>query len=264
MKKGMITTVLLIIYTGFCQLTFGQTVINMQKEGGVFTVPCTVNGLKLKFIFDTGASDVSISLTEALFMLKNGYLKSEDIVGKEYYQDATGKISAGTKIILRNIEFSGLYLKDVEASVVNELSAPLLLGQSAMAKLGKFQLDPNNGQLTIVNGSANNSSTQSYTSNTSSNNTTYKTFKMIGAPTLPNESQYEVIGSLNEGLAVVKKNGLYGYVDAKGTIMIPIIYIQGLCFMNGVAEVIENVNGTNKMYFIDKNGNRTKRTYSSN
>jgi clan AA aspartic protease (TIGR02281 family) len=263
MRKGTIVTALLI-FAGVFQNVFGQTIINMQKEGGVFTIPCTVNGLKLKFIFDTGASDVSISLTEALFMLKNGYLKSEDIVGKEYYQDATGKISAGTKIIIRNIEFSGLYLKDVEASVVNELSAPLLLGQSAMAKLGKFQLDPNNGQLTIINGATNNSSATNSSNNIHSNNTTYKTYKMIGAPNLPNESQYEVIGSLNEGLAVVKKNGLYGYVDVNGSTVIPFKYIQGLCFMNGVAEVIENVNGTNVMYFIDKNGNKTKRTYSSN
>ena len=58
------------------QLSFtgqSQTVIKMKKEGGVSIIPCKVNGLNLNFIFDTGASDVSISLTEANFMLKNGY-----------------------------------------------------------------------------------------------------------------------------------------------------------------------------------------------
>lgn len=144
-------TIILSIFFGIQSLiSFSQTTVYLQKDGGVYTVPCIVNGLNLKFIFDTGASDVSISLTEAMFMLKNGYLKSEDIIGKEFYQDATGKISAGTKILLRNIEFSGLHLWNVEASIVNELSAPLLLGQSAMAKLGKFQFDPNSGQLIII------------------------------------------------------------------------------------------------------------------
>mgnify|MGYP002776377742 CR=1 FL=1 len=47
---------------------FSQTVIIMNKENGVYTVPCKINGLSLKFIFDTGASDVSISLTEAMFL----------------------------------------------------------------------------------------------------------------------------------------------------------------------------------------------------
>jgi len=124
----------------------------MQKESGVYVVPCKVNELNLKFIFDTGASEVSISLTEALFMLKNGYLSREDILGKEYFTDATGAISVGRKILLRKIEFEGNVIYNIEASVVNTISAPLLLGQSAMAKLGKFQFDPLNGTLVILNG----------------------------------------------------------------------------------------------------------------
>ena len=53
----------------------------MKREGGVSIIPCKVNGLNLNFIFDTGASNVSISLTEASFMLKNGYLEEGDIIG---------------------------------------------------------------------------------------------------------------------------------------------------------------------------------------
>ncbi len=130
--------------------SWAQTTIKMEKDGGVFTIPCTVNGLELDFIFDTGASDVSISLTEALFMLKNKYMNEEDIVGEEYFEDATGTVSAGTKVILRKIEFAGYTLTDVEASVVHELSAPLLLGQTAMEQLGKFEFDPVKGTLTIL------------------------------------------------------------------------------------------------------------------
>lgn len=134
----------------------GQTIIKMQREGGVFTVPCSLNGVKLKFIFDTGASNVSISLTEANFLFKNGYLTKEDILGNESYLDATGSISVGTKINIKKLEFSGLILNNVEASIVHKLNAPLLLGQSAMAKFGKFQFDPNNGTITILNGASNN------------------------------------------------------------------------------------------------------------
>lgn len=49
---------------GFTALS--QTVIQMKRQGGVSIIPCKVNGLQLSFIFDTGASDVTISLTEAL------------------------------------------------------------------------------------------------------------------------------------------------------------------------------------------------------
>ncbi len=262
--KKIFTTSLTTFLLGLSLTAFGQTTIQMRKEGGVFTVPCKVNGLDLRFIFDTGASDVSISLTEALFMLKNGQLTSSDILGKEVYQNATGDLSVGTKIILREILFSGLTLYNVEASIVHELSAPLLLGQSAMSKLGKFQFDPNNGLLTIMNGTSNSYTFTTQQTNTNNKIFNFKTQKAIGAPSVPNENQFEFIGSLNDGLACVKQNGLYGFIDKNGKIVIPIKYVQALCFMHGVAEVIDNANGTNISYYIDTNGNRTNRTYRSN
>ena len=41
------------------------TKVYMEKSGGVYFVPITVNGLDLKFIFDTGASSICISAAEA-------------------------------------------------------------------------------------------------------------------------------------------------------------------------------------------------------
>ncbi|RYZ28176.1 MAG: hypothetical protein EOO10_10400 [Chitinophagaceae bacterium] len=130
---------------------FSQVTIQMKREGGVSVVPCKVNGLNLKFIFDTGASDVSISMTEATFMLKNDYLKADDIVGKSNYLDANGNITVGVNIVLREIEIGGLKLTNVKASVVNNMKAPLLLGQSAISKLGAVQLDLNANTLAILN-----------------------------------------------------------------------------------------------------------------
>lgn len=140
----------------YVSVNIAQTKVYMTNEGnGVYTIPCKVNGIPLKFIFDTGASDVVISLSEARFMLKNGYLNSDDIVGTSYSQIANGQITENTKIILREIEIQGLKLYDVTASVIHELSAPLLLGQSAIQKLGKIQLNGN--ELTIYNGAVTNS-----------------------------------------------------------------------------------------------------------
>jgi|GEM_PF-261911 len=143
----------ILIYVGVVALP--QVTIQMKREGGVSIVPCKVNGLNLKFIFDTGASDVSISMTEATFMLKNDYLSKDDIIGKANYLDANGNVSVGVKIRLREIEIAGLKLFNVEASVVNNMKAPLLLGQSAISKLGTVQLDLNANTLTILNTKSN-------------------------------------------------------------------------------------------------------------
>lgn len=51
---------------------------------------------------------------------------------------------------LKKIEISGLVLYNVNASIINNDNAPLLLGQSALSKLGKIQIDYNNSTLTII------------------------------------------------------------------------------------------------------------------
>jgi clan AA aspartic protease (TIGR02281 family) len=135
--------------------TFAQDIIRMEKSGGIYLIPCKVNGLALEFVFDTGASDVSISSTEALFMLKNGYLKVSDLKGKVYYSIANGEIEEGTKINIQKIEVGKLTLYNVEASIVHSAAAPLLFGQSAMERFGKFTMDYSNSNLII--GEANNS-----------------------------------------------------------------------------------------------------------
>ena len=115
--------------------------VPFTKEGGVYKVKCEINKLPLHFIFDTGASDVSISNVEASFMLKNNYLVPSDFIGKQNYLNANGDISEGTVINLRNVEFAGLMLTNIKASVVKNQKAPLLLGQSVLGKLGKIEID---------------------------------------------------------------------------------------------------------------------------
>ncbi len=143
--------IVLVILTHAAFISFSQVVIKMKRETGVSTIPGKVNGLGLKFIFDTGASDVSISMTEASFMLKNDYLNKDDILGTSNYLDANGNISVGVNINLREIEIGGLILYNVRASVVSNMKAPLLLGQSAISKLGIVQLDLEANTLTILN-----------------------------------------------------------------------------------------------------------------
>jgi clan AA aspartic protease (TIGR02281 family) len=143
--------VLIAIFLLGMNTIVAQDVVKMEKENGVYKIPCKINGLPLKFIFDTGASNVSISLTEALFMLKNGYLKETDIRGTIYYSIANGEIAEGTIINLQKIEVGKQLLYNVEASIMHSSEAPLLFGQSAMERFGKFTMDYSNANLIIGN-----------------------------------------------------------------------------------------------------------------
>lgn len=108
---------------------------------GVTKVDCSVNNLPLNFVFDTGASAVSLSQVEANFMFKNGYLSGKDVIGQTRYMTADGNVSEGTEVNLRQINFGGLELTNVRASVVKSQNAPLLLGQSVLQRLGKIEID---------------------------------------------------------------------------------------------------------------------------
>ena len=128
----------------------GQVVVKMEKNNGVYSIPCKVNGHKLNFIFDTGASVVSLSLKEAIKMIRLGLIDKSDFLGTKYYQDASGNISEGTKINIKLLEIDKIILKNVEATILKTTNAPLLLGQSALIKLGKIEFDPTKQTFTIL------------------------------------------------------------------------------------------------------------------
>ena len=119
----------------------------MRKEGGVYLVPITVNGLNLDFIFDTGASSISLSSAEAMVMLRQGQITQDDIVGQQQFQDATGGVSVGTIVLLHTVQIGDITLENVEASIVDNIQAPLLLGQTALAKFGKVTIDYNHNTI---------------------------------------------------------------------------------------------------------------------
>ena len=95
------------------QVTFSESghsqryVVKIKElKSGVYELPCVVNDLPLKFIFDTGASDITLSSLEAAFMLKNNYLTEYDFRDRRNYLTASGDIVEGTKVRLRQVQSS--------------------------------------------------------------------------------------------------------------------------------------------------------------
>lgn len=149
MKKFLLTFLFLL---SVC-VGHGQVTIQMEKEGNIFRIPCLVNGAKMKLVFDTGASVVSLSLPMAEYLYDNGYITKNDFKGVGQTTIADGQIVDHLKLNLKDIEIGGLHLSNVEAIVMASQNAPLLLGQSAIQKLGRIQLNEN--LLIILDGKSN-------------------------------------------------------------------------------------------------------------
>ena len=148
-ENNMIRRVVLVLTIILLSVTTtAQKVIQMENMNGVYRIACSVNGAKMKMIFDTGASKVSLSESMASFLYDNGYISKEDVLGTSKTQTADGSIHDNVVINLKDIEISGLHIKNVQAVVISSQNAPLLLGQSAIQKLGRISLK---GDKLIIN-----------------------------------------------------------------------------------------------------------------
>lgn len=122
-------------------IDINQTIVQFTQENGVLKIPVTINGASLYFIFDTGASLITISNSEASSLYKNGRLTGADLIGKNQFVDANGDISEGTIINLNSVIIGNRELKNIQACVIEGQNAPLLFGQSALKKFGKISID---------------------------------------------------------------------------------------------------------------------------
>lgn len=123
---------------------YSQIVIPMQQDNGVYRVQCKVNGAKMKMVFDTGASAVSLSLNIAQYLYDNDYISDSDILEQGQSQTADGRIVDHLKINIKDLEIGGQHIENVAAIVMANQNAPLLLGQSAIQKLGRIQIEGSN------------------------------------------------------------------------------------------------------------------------
>jgi aspartyl protease family protein len=136
------------------ELTFGLdkkvNFVKVKKSNGVFSVPVELNGvLKIDFIFDSGASDVSISTDVALTLLKTGTIKKEDWLDGAYYKFADGSTAKSKRFRMSSIKIGNKIIKNVTCSISNSIDAPMLLGQSVLSKFGKYTFDNVNQKLII-------------------------------------------------------------------------------------------------------------------
>jgi hypothetical protein len=69
----------------------GESAVPMVRDGGTFKVSVTINGqLTLKFVVDSGATDVSIPADVVMTLFRTGAITDADFLDKQTYQLADG------------------------------------------------------------------------------------------------------------------------------------------------------------------------------
>lgn len=128
--------VLSAIVPGVAQENGARELMVRLSKDGHFQILAEVNGVPVRFMVDTGASDVILSPADARRL---GYTQANLNFSKRY-RTANGVVK-GAPVRLSQISIGRLVMKDVEASVNGAGMASSLLGMSFLSRLRGYQVD---------------------------------------------------------------------------------------------------------------------------
>jgi len=111
----------------------GQLVINLASDGQ-FYVNIKINGVPVRFMIDTGASDVVINSDEA----KKIGINIKKLQFDKRYETANG-ITYGAYVNLEEVEISGVKFNNIPASINGSNMGISLLGMSFLRQLKKYE-----------------------------------------------------------------------------------------------------------------------------
>lgn len=108
----------------------------------LLNVDVKLNGFQSqKFIFDTGASALVINSRLYSMMVQNRYLTSNDIIGSTKVIVADGSTIDAQIIRIASLSLGAIQIKNIDALVMPDSNAPLLIGQSVFNQFGKIAID---------------------------------------------------------------------------------------------------------------------------
>jgi clan AA aspartic protease (TIGR02281 family) len=127
----------------------GETAIPMVSDRGTFKVPVTINGqLTLKFVVDSGASDVSIPADVVGTLVRTETITDADFLGKQTYQMADGSTVPSERFVIRSLKVGDKTLENVTGSIA-PVAGSLLLGQSFLSRFKSWSIDNHAGTLIL-------------------------------------------------------------------------------------------------------------------
>lgn len=110
-----------------------QIVVNISSDGH-FYINTKINGVAVRFMVDTGASDIVLSLQDA----RRVGIDLKRLNFNRIYHTANGKI-AGAMVEVRDFTISNVEFHDVEVSVNKAEMSTSLLGMSFLRRFSKYE-----------------------------------------------------------------------------------------------------------------------------
>ncbi|MCH4156721.1 MAG: tetratricopeptide repeat protein [Muribaculaceae bacterium] len=102
-----------------------------------FSAPCRVNNMPMRFIYDPKSNGVSISTVESAFLIKNGYIATADVQGKE-------------SVVIKSLKIGDFVLTNVVATIIEDLDEPIRISKPILEKFGRITIDESSSTMTLT------------------------------------------------------------------------------------------------------------------
>jgi predicted aspartyl protease len=128
---------------------FGENRIPLATMGGTLIAPVVINNaIKLNFLVDSGASDVSIPADVFSTLVRTNTVTQTDITGLRNYRNADGEVSQSKTFVIRSLKLGNIEVLNVQAKEA-PANAPLLLGQSFLKRFKSWSIDNSTQELIL-------------------------------------------------------------------------------------------------------------------
>lgn len=125
--------------------------VPLEKEAGVYRVAVRINRvITLKFILDTGASEVVIPADVARTLVRANTIRETDFLPGKTYKLADGSELKSTRFVIRELDLGKVRIHNVPCSIAPPYG-DLLLGQSLLERFDSWTL--NNKKHVLIVGS---------------------------------------------------------------------------------------------------------------
>jgi clan AA aspartic protease (TIGR02281 family) len=126
-----------------------ETRIPLENLGGTLVAPVVINNaIKLNFLVDSGASDVSIPADVFSTLVRTNTLTQTDITGFRSYKNADGEVFRSNTFVIRSLKIGNAEVLNVHAKVA-PTNAPLLLGQSFLKRFKTWSINNSTQELIL-------------------------------------------------------------------------------------------------------------------
>jgi clan AA aspartic protease (TIGR02281 family) len=126
-----------------------ETRIPLVRMSGGLIAPVVINdSIKLDFIVDSGASDVSIPADVFSRLARANKVTQADITGNRNYKNADGEVFQSKTFMIRSLKIGDIEASKVQAKV-SPTGAPPLLGQSFLKRFKSWSIDNSTQELIL-------------------------------------------------------------------------------------------------------------------